>query len=148
MTDSSEEMSLSAFVPLAKHGLALPLFQPHGRKGNVWYRAISEIDGDRTSAIADFDVYEDDRVSEFESGKIVTEGSPWHDVFEWNGRPFVGTPNAILSQLADHREQLFARAPLSLLDLALASGDPNSPEIGRRANAFLKQKLGDLSGEL
>ena len=113
-------MSLGGYIPVGEFGFSLPAYQPVGGVSNAWYTAISEVDGDHASNIADFDVLEGIEPTLFAFDAEVSIGDPWLDVFLWEGSPYAGRPNFILQQISILPEKIRHRALPSYLDLAIS----------------------------
>jgi len=135
---------LAGYVPLNKNGFALPAFAAHPG-GNAWYVATADIDGDHLATIRHFELLEDDEVVSLPNTEVeVAAGDPWQDVFLWNGRAYVGTPQQILHGIDAWRDDLEASIPISFLDLLLAAEAPVASTVSRSALAFMEKALGNL----
>lgn len=143
-----ERMRITGYVAITDHGFALPAYRDVADRGNAWYFAEPEIDGDHQCEIAGFDVLEEDITSTISDATDVGVGSPWRDVFLWKQRAFVGTPSQIFGALADAHDDLCHSAPLSYLDLALAAGSTSTIDLSRISRRFLQTRLGPLDGDL
>ncbi|GEM_PF-2558751 len=141
-----EDMRLSGYVKLAEQGFALPAYV--ARPGaNAWYFALPVVEGDHASSIAGFELLEEEDILPLPDPTImVSPGDPWQDVFLWEGRVFTGTPGQIFDAVALYQDQLRALAPLSYLDLAVATEAPASAELAAGALTFLEAKLGGAAG--
>lgn len=142
--DTPDELWLSGYVPVGRHGFALPCYA-HAPNANAWYAASATIDGDHESSVASFTLLDEEYPVERlpdEQIASVRIGDAWLDVFLLDGRAFSGTPVQIYEALSDDHVTLGRLAPLSLLDLALAADAPKTPKLAARAARFLKKRYG------
>jgi hypothetical protein len=116
-------LRLSGYVPLKAEGFALPCYSS-GPLSNRWYCAVCTIDGDHRACIAGFEPFDAEGVVLLPTSQEhpVAAGDPWHDVVLWNGQVYVGTPHDLAEQLNTQISELAISAPLTLLDLLMASG--------------------------
>ena len=142
MTDEHLNLRLIGWYGSEGHGFSVPLFgQSEG--ANTLYTARCSISGDHRSTIAGFepvDVYEYDRLPVGESISLVV-GDPWHDVFVWNGIGYVGTPDALWTELEPFHIDLAERAPLSFLDLALYADRAEVQRLAPLAFAYVDERF-------
>lgn len=141
-----DRMQIAGYIPVAPTGFALPAYRDAARRGNAWYLAQTDIDGDRVSSISCFEPIEDDVNHSVGHSRDINVGDPWHDVFMWRDAVVVGTPREIYENLASHHDELSSTAPLSFLDLSLAAGASDTREVARFARTFLASRLGEMSG--
>ena len=141
-----DQLWLSGYVALSDHGFALPVYGA-GPQANAWYVAVPTIDGDHLSAIAGFNLLEDEDVQLIWPVTVgVRVGDPWQDVFLWDGDAVAGSPKDIFERLLPMMDPLRQTAPLSLLDLATACESSDAPALAREALAFLQGRLGAGQG--
>lgn len=137
------KLCLLGYVPLTEWGYALPCFGS-GPRPNVWYCATPSITGDRSSVISAFEPFASNEIRELpdEEAREIRLGDPWCDVFLWNGQPILGSPEELWRALEPYKGELAQRAPLSLLDLALATSHVDCRELTEQATAFLVERHG------
>lgn len=124
MTDDAiTELLLVGYVAQRSEGLALPCYAS-GPQSNAWYCARCSIDGDHEGHVSGFEPFEGDGIEQLpeQAWRTISVGDPWHDVLLLDGGAYVGTPDLILAELEDRVAELESAAPLTLLDLAMASG--------------------------
>jgi hypothetical protein len=133
---------LAGYVPLLSQGLALPCFRS-STTANVWYCAICSIDGDRNGTVVEFDPLEALHVVELQEVECtVANEDPWHDVLLWKGATYVGTPKAIIARLGERTIELVAEAPLTILDLAMASDGLDRAALVQNAYTYVEAQWG------
>ncbi len=139
MTDDAvTDLLLTGYVALRSEGLALPCYAS-GPQSNAWYCAVCSTNGDHRGTIIGFTPYDSGDVVLLgeEARRSVSIGDPWHDVLLWNGGTFVGTPEIIVAQLGNQTAELATRAPLTLLDLAMATETLDRAAVRQSARARL-----------
>jgi len=146
--ESEGAMILAGYSALTAHGFALPCYTSQAG-ANAWYAAVSVIDGDRAATIAGFELLEDEPIAEIpaEMQTAVEVGDAWRDVFLWNGLVHVGTPSQIFESLAGDLSDLRRKAPLSLLDLALATPSADTLDETAAAMTFVTERYGATKAE-
>lgn len=121
----------------------MPLFgQSEG--ANTLYIARCSIPGDHRGKITAFepvDVFDQHHLPHGESVPL-SVGDAWRDVFIWNGIGYVGTPDALWAELAPFHGDLKARAPLSLLDLAIQAAREEVQRLAPAAFAHVENRFG------
>lgn len=145
---SEDAMILAGYSAFTAHGFALPCYTSQAG-ANAWYAAVSVIDGDRAAAISGFELLEDEPIANIpaEMQIVVEVGDAWRDVFLWNGSVHVGTPSQILESLAGDLSELRLIAPLSLLDLALATPAADTLSETAVALTFMTERYGTTKAE-
>lgn len=144
MTDDElTDFLLAGYVPLRMQGLTLPCYAS-GPQSNAWYCARCSIDGDHSGTITAFEPFEADDIIRLpaDAARAVAIGDPWHDVLLWKEHLHVGTPSVIVSQLGDAVAELASEAPLTLLDLAMATGGLDRAALVRTAFAHVRSHWG------
>lgn len=144
MSDVELSLRLIGYYRCAGHGFAMPLYGQ--REGaNTLYIARASVSGDHVARIVAFepiDVDEQHRLPEGESFTVEV-GEPWRDVFLWNDAAYVGTPEQLWAELTPLHADVEARAPLSLLDLAVNAGRDEVSTLAGIAFRFLHDRFGD-----
>ncbi len=144
MTDEQLSLRLIGYYRCAGHGFAMPLYgQTEG--ANTLYIAQCSISGDHHAKIEHFqpvDVDDQRRLPHGES-LAVSIGDAWRDVFVWNGAAYVGTPEELWAELTPFHSDVEARAPLSLLDLAVHARPDEVGRLAPVALAFLRRRFSD-----
>ncbi|RWY68525.1 hypothetical protein EHI46_24190 [Rhizobium leguminosarum] len=144
MSDAQLRLSLIGWYSCVSHGYALPLFgQSVG--ANTLYIARTAVSGDHRSTIAAFDLIDVDDQRRLRNEDIISlsVGDPWHDVFLWNGVPYIGTPDELWNEISRYHADVASRAPLSILDLALNARRPDVALLAESAMKFLRDHYGD-----
>jgi hypothetical protein len=139
---------LSGYVPLKADGYALPCYST-GPQSNRWYCAVCTIDGDHRAYIASFEPYDAEGVLLLPAGREhpVAAGDPWHDVLLWNGQVYVGTADDLAEQLSPHMSDMAGSAPLTLLDVLMASEAPDLRARQEAAFEHVRRNWGlDVAG--
>jgi len=141
--DVVEDLLLAGYVPLRSQGFALPCYasSPHS---NAWYCAVCSTDGDHSGRITSFEPFEADGIIrlEAESSRSVSVGDVWHDVLLWKEQVYVGTAAIIVAQLGGLRAELAAGAPLTLLDLAMATDELDTVALAKNAYVHVQSQWG------
>jgi hypothetical protein len=134
---------------MSEHGFALPCFA-NGPRPNTWYTAICSVSGDHLGDVVGFEPFLSEDIRPVATGQVrrVKPGDRWCDVFLWNGQHYVGEPSELWATLADVRAEIGSRAPLSLLDLAAASGSAEEPALAVTAFAYLSKRFGESKAKL
>lgn len=137
------DYDLAGYIRLAAQGLTMPCYR-RGPHSNAWYRAVCQPALDHGGAIAEFEMIDDAEIVLIPEEQRVQAGtgSPWIDVFLWDDQLFIGTPVEIWENLETHHATLFARAPLSLLDIATFVETAPGPDIAGRAFAYIASAHG------
>lgn len=143
---SAEQLTLRliGYYRCTGHGFAMPLYgQSEG--ANTLYIARCSISGDSRGTIKAFEPVDVDDQRRLPHGESVAVeiGEPWRDVFLWNEVAYVGTPQQLWAELAPFHSDVGARAPLSLLDLAVHAGRDEVATLAPAALAFIRQQFGD-----
>lgn len=143
MDEGITDLLLAGYVPLRSQGLALPCYAS-GPQSNAWYCAVCSVDGDHSGAVVAFEPFEAVDIVRLPEGahRAVSIGDPWHDVLLWGDEAHVGTPGIIVEQLGDAVAQLAMAAPLTLLDLAMASDTLDRAALAQTAYAHLRGRWG------
>jgi hypothetical protein len=141
--ESVGRLQLVGYEKLTDHGFALPVFgQPFG--ANVFYTADCMSPGATNAQIAGFVRYDPEALVLLPDEQVreTGVGEPWLDVFLWGEVAYVGTAPQIWGALAEVRETIAERAPLSLL--ALAEGVEHGPAVrlAQRAFSWLTRRYG------
>jgi len=138
------DLLLAGYVSLRTQGLALPCYAS-GHRSNAWYCARCSIDGDHAGIITAFDPFQSDEIVLLptEAARSVAVGDAWHDVLLWKGEQYVGTPSIIIAQLGKAVAQLASEAPLTLLDLAMASDELDRLALTKTAFAHVQRNWGE-----
>jgi Leucine-rich repeat (LRR) protein len=111
---------LYGYERLTEHGFALPCYIQSGTT-NAIYIALTRVPGEAKGTISGFEIYETDCIEalpEDRSGRRVSVGEPWLDVFLWDGAILIGTKRELWQALALKRDCIATRAPLTFLGLA------------------------------
>lgn len=141
--DVVEDLLLAGYVPLRSQGFALPCYasSPHS---NAWYCAVCSTDGDHSGRITSFEPFEAEGIIRLEAGssRSVSVGDVWHDVLLWKEQVYVGTVAIIVAQLGELTAELAAGAPLTLLDLAMATDDLDTVALAKNAYAHVQSQWG------
>jgi len=143
---SAEQLSLRliGYYRCTGHGFAMPLYgQSEG--ANTLYIARCSVSGDSRGTIKAFEPVDVDDQRRLPHGDSVAVeiGEPWLDVFLWNEVAYVGTPQQLWVELAPFHSDVGARAPLSLLDLAVHAGRDEVATLAPAALAFVRERFGD-----
>jgi hypothetical protein len=143
VTEGETCLRLIAYYRCAGHGFAMPLYGLAEGANNL-YLAISSMTGDHRATITSFEPILVDERRNLPHGESieVKVGQPWRDVFLWNDAAFVGTPEEIWAELTTSHPDLEARAPLSMLDLAVHAGRPDVDRIAPSAMTFVTERFG------
>lgn len=146
--DRPQLLKLVGYAPLSDDGFALPCYGVAPRP-NQWWLARSLIPGDHQSSIAAFELFEASDVTHIPPRELLEAGvgSPWLDVFVYEGEAFAGTPQDILRVLADRFDTLVATAPFDALALAMAAGHARTSELVRAARTGVAELYGDDRAE-
>lgn len=141
--DVVEDLLLAGFVPLRSQGLALPCYAS-SPNSNAWYCAVCSIEGDHSGRITSFEPFEADGIIRLEAGssRSVSVGDLWHDVLLWKDQLYVGTAAIIVAQLRDLTTELAAGAPLTLLDLAMATDELDTAALAKNAYVHVQSQWG------
>lgn len=141
--DAENSLKLVGYYPCAGHGFAMPLYGTAEGANNM-YLAICSTSGDHRATISGFEAVEIENQRRLPSTDVidVAVGEVWRDVFLWNDAVFVGTPDQIWSELTSSHSDLEARAPLSLLDLAVQARRPEIDRIAPVAMSFVEERFG------
>ncbi len=141
--DVVEDLLLAGYVPLRSQGFALPCYasSPHS---NAWYCAVCSTDGDHSGRIISFEPFEAEGIIRLEarSSRSVSVGDVWHDVLLWKEQVYVGTAAIIVAQLGGLTAELAAGAPLTLLDLAMATDDLDTVALAKNAYIHVQSQWG------
>lgn len=122
----------------------MPLYgQSEG--ANTLYIARCVISGDHDAAIEAFEPIDVDDQRRLPHGEsiVVGVGEPWRDVFLWNDAAYVGTPAELWAELTPQHPDVEARAPLSLLDLAINARRDEVSTLAPAAFAFVEERYGE-----
>lgn len=143
MTDESNKLKLIGYCRCAGHGFAVPLYGMAEGANNV-FLATCSTSGDHSGTVVAFVPVEADDQRRLPPGESVDVeiGEVWRDVFLWNEAVFVGTPGAIWAEISTFYSDLEARAPLSLLDLAVQASRPEVKQIAPVAMSFVAKRFG------
>lgn len=127
----------------ADHGFAMPLFG-HNERANTLYVGRCAIPGDHGGIIADFDpvAVSDHHFLPHGQSEQVGVGEPWRDVFIWNDVCYVGTPEALWNELNPFHSDIEARAPLSLLELAIQADREDKHRLAAAAYGYIAGRFG------
>jgi len=141
--EEERRLKLVGYYPSADRGFVMPLFGRAQGANNV-FLARCLITGGRHGTITSFEAVEVDDQRRLPPDDFIEIeiGQTWRDVFLWNGAVFVGTPDQIWSELTSFHADLEARAPLSLLDLAVHAGRPEASRLAPVAMNFLTERFG------
>jgi rod shape-determining protein MreB and related proteins len=142
-----DAMKIFGYISPFEHGFALPAYHADADTFNAWYMAVPRIAGDHCAPIDDFEILEGN-IEPCEGSRVLEEGDAWNDVFLWDGAAYVGTPKEIFEQIKRARKHMEKEAPFSLLDLALAAGEPGTDKIARQAFAYAKKRMGATQGAI
>lgn len=144
IVEDMSELLLGGYLPLRAQGLALPCYAS-GPLSNAWYCAICSVDGDHAGTVIGFEPFEADDIVRLPpaAARTVSIGDPWHDVLLWKGEQHVGTPAIIVAQLGEGVAELAAEAPLTLLDLAMASEELDRGALAATAFAYVQAQWGE-----
>lgn len=141
MSSGQFNLRLVGYYRCAGHGFAMPLYgQSEG--ANTLYIARCSISGDHHGTIEAFEPVDVDNHRRLPHGEsiAVEVGELWRDVFLWNDAAYVGTPEQLWAELTPFHPDVEARAPLSLLDLAIHAGRGEVAALAPTALAFLQQR--------
>jgi hypothetical protein len=143
VTEVETRLKLVGYYRCAGHGFAMPLYGTAEGANNVFLARCSTT-GDHQGTITGFDAVGVDDQRRLPPGESidVEVGEPWRDVFLWNDAIFVGTPDQIWAELTSFHSDLEARAPLSLLDLALQARRPEAGRLAPVAMGFVVERFG------
>jgi hypothetical protein len=125
----------------------MPLYgQSEG--ANTLYVARASVPGDHGSTIAAFEPINVDDQRRLPPGEslVVQIGEPWLDVFLWNDAAYVGTAEQLWAELTPLHPDVEARAPLSLLELAVHAGRDEVSTLAGVALGFLHERFGEKRG--
>ena len=145
MSDVEIRLRLVAYYRCAGHGFAMPLYgQSEG--ANTLYVARAAVSGDHASQIIAFDPINVDDQRRLPPGEsfLVEVGEPWRDVFLWNDAAYAGTPEQLWDELTPHHPDVEARAPLSLLDLAVHARRDEVSTLAGVAFEFMRERFGEM----
>lgn len=148
MNDAHLSLRLIGYYRCAGHGFAMPLYgQSEG--ANTLYLARCSIPGDHHAAIEAFEPVDVDDQRRLPHGEslAVKVGDPWRDVFLWNDAAYVGTPEQLWAELTPQHADVEARAPLSLLDLAVHARRSEVAALAPMAFAFIRQRYGQVKAQ-
>lgn len=144
MSDAQLSLRLIGYYRCAGHGFAMPLYgQSEG--ANTLYVARASVSGDHGARIAAFEPINVDDQRRLPTGEsfLVEVGEPWRDVFLWNDAAYAGTPEQLWAELTPLHPDVEARAPLSLLDLAVHAGRDEVSTLAGVAFGFLRERFGE-----
>ncbi|GLV23888.1 hypothetical protein [Sphingobium sp. TomTYG45] len=144
MSDGQLSLRLIGYYRCAGHGFAMPLYgQSEG--ANTLYIARAGVPGDHAARIVAFEPIDVDDQRRLPPGEslAVEIGEPWRDVFLWNDAAYVGTPEQLWTELTPLHPDVEARAPLSLLDLAVHAGRAEVSTLAGVAFGFLHERFGE-----
>lgn len=144
MSDAKLSLRLIGYYRCAGHGFAMPLYgQSEG--ANTLYVARAEVSGDHGGRIAAFEPINVDDQRRLPPGEsfLVEVGEQWRDVFLWNDAAYVGTPAQLWTELTPLHPDVEARAPLSLLDLAVHANRNEVSTLAGVAFGFLRERFGE-----
>lgn len=148
MEEDIPELLLAGYIPLRSQGLAFPCYAS-GPQSNAWYCATCSIDGDHSGTVIAFEPIESDDIVRLSAAaaRTVSIGDPWHDVLLWKEDRLVGTPAIIVAQLGENAAELAAEAPLTLLDLAMASDELDRGALAATAYAHVQAQWGHAEAD-
>lgn len=144
MSDAELSLRLIGYYRCARHGFAMPLYgQSEG--ANSLYVARASVSGDHAARIVAFEPINVDDQRRLPPGEsfVVEVGEPWRDVFLWNDAAYVGTPEQLWAELTPLHPDVEARAPLSLLDLAVHASRDEVSSLAGIAFGFLHERFGE-----
>lgn len=144
MTDLQFSLRLIGYYRCIGHGFAVPLYgQSEG--ANTLYIARCSISGDHEAVIEAFEPVDVDDQRRLPPGESIAVriGEPWRDVFLWNDAAYVGTPAQLWGELTPQHGDVEARAPLSLLDLAVHARRDEVATLAPVAFAFVRKRYGE-----
>jgi len=144
VSDAQLSLRLIGYYRCAGHGFAMPLYgQSEG--ANTLYVARAAVSGDHGARIAAFEPINVDDQRRLPPGEsfLVEVGEPWRDVFLWNDAAYVGTPAQLWAELTPLHPDVEARAPLSLLDLAVHASRDEVSTLAGVAFGFLRERFGE-----
>ena len=145
MIDGQLRLRLIGYYQCAGHGFAMPLYgQSEG--ANTLYIARPSVCGDHSATIAGFEPIDVDDQRRLPAGESVAVeiGEPWRDVFLWNDAAYVGTPEDLWAELMPQHPDVEARAPLSLLDLAVHARRDEISTLAGAAFGFVRERFGEV----
>ncbi|MEQ8300708.1 MAG: hypothetical protein RH945_09215 [Hyphomonas sp.] len=143
MSDLVLSLRLIGYYRCAGHGFAMPLYgQSEG--ANTLYVARASVSGDHAARIVAFEPINVDDQRRLPTGEsfVVEVGEPWKDVFLWNDAAYAGTPEEIWAELTPLHPDVEARAPLSLLDMAVHARRDEVSTLAGIAFGFLHKRFG------
>jgi hypothetical protein len=144
MSDAELSLRLIGYYRCAGHGFAMPLYgQSEG--ANTLYVARASVSGDHAARIVAFEPInvEDQRRLPPGESLVVEVGEPWRDVFLWNDAAYAGTPGQLWVELTPLHPDVEARAPLSLLDLAVQARREEVSKLAGIAFGFMHERFGE-----
>lgn len=144
MSDAELSLRLIGYYRCAGHGFAMPLYgQSEG--ANTLYVARASVSGDHAARIVAFEPINVDDQRRLPPGEsfVVEVGDPWRDVFLWNDAAYAGTPEQLWAELTPLHPDVEARAPLSLLDLAVHARRDEVSTLAGIAFGFLHERFGE-----
>ena len=125
------------------HGLSVPLY---GENGSPAFTAIEGRTGVNRGNVDDFEEIEGQGAWYIllpgNQRPRVGVGDLWHQAFLWDGAVYGGTAREVWDKLEPVREDIRARAPLSLFDLGVQVGPAEMRETASNALAFLEASHG------
>lgn len=141
--ETSLKLDLAGYVPLTQHGFALPCFA-RGRQPNTWYTAVCSVSGDHVGKIVGFETFASEEIKPIVETDVRTlqVGDPWCDIFLWRGQYYVGVPDEIWAAIASFRDDIRARAPISLLDLGTYSSSADVAGLARASFDYVHAHFG------
>ena len=151
MTDSGDSEAGTAgllmigYIPLQPFGYALACYGS-AANANSLYTARCSTPGDHKGLVTGFERLDDPGMAalpETLHRRVVT-GSPWPDVFLWDGEVFVGTSEELSVQLSALMSDVAKRAPMTGFDLiADETGDDDRRGMAEAAVDYLTARYGD-----
>lgn len=126
----------------------MPLYgQTEG--ANTLYLARCSIPGDHDAPIEAFEPVDVDDQCRLPHGEslAVQVGDTWQDVFLWNNAAYVGTPKQLWAELTPQHADVEARAPLSLLELAVHASRTEVAALAPVAFEFVRQRFGEAKAQ-
>ena len=147
MSDIALSLRLIGYYRCANHGFAMPLYgQCEG--ANTLYVARASVSGDHAARIVAFEPINVDDQRRLPPGEsfVVEVGETWRDVFLWNDAAYAGTPEQLWVELTPFHPDVEARAPLSLLDLAVHACRDEVSALASIAFGFVLDRFGETRG--
>lgn len=141
---ANESLLLIGYVPLQPWGWALPCFGSRAGSNRICIARCS-IGGDHLGVIADFEDLQALDPIRLPSNlyRSVEIGSPWIDVFLWDGVAHVGDPQTLWTSLRSELDDIARRAPLTVVDLAMDVARPSERrDLIQSARTWIEDRHG------